>query len=42
MSMAGNEAVFGVQFHPECLESFSDPAARIFTYFVGKAAEYRA
>ena len=42
VSMAGNEAVFGVQFHPECLESFSDPAARIFTYFVEKASEYRA
>ncbi len=42
VSMAGNEAVLGVQFHPECLESFSDPAARIFTYFVGKAAEYKA
>ncbi|MGN0775221.1 MAG: gamma-glutamyl-gamma-aminobutyrate hydrolase family protein [Candidatus Ventricola sp.] len=42
VSMAGNEAVLGVQFHPECLESFSDPAARIFAYFVGKAAEYRA
>ena len=42
VSMAGNEAVLGVQFHPECLESFSDPAARIFTYFVGKASEYRA
>lgn len=42
VSMAGNEAVFGVQFHPECLETFSDPAARIFTYFVKKASEYRA
>lgn len=41
VSMAGNEAVFGVQFHPECLESFSDPAARLFTYFVQKAMEYR-
>ena len=42
VSMSGNEAVLGVQFHPECLESFSDPAARIFSYFVGKAAEYKA
>lgn len=42
VSMKGNEAVLGVQFHPECLESFSDPAARIFSYFVGKAAEYKA
>lgn len=42
VSMKGNEAVLGVQFHPECLERFSDPAARIFTYFVGKAAEYKA
>lgn len=42
VSMAGSETVFGVQFHPEYLERFSDPAARIFTYFVEKAAEYRA
>ena len=41
VSMAGNEAVFGVEFHPECLESFSDPAARMFTYFVERAAAYR-
>ena len=41
VSMVGNEAVFGVQFHPECLERFSDPAAKMFTYFVQKAMKYR-
>jgi len=35
-----NEAVFGVQFHPEFLSHYSDFAARLFTYFVGKAADY--
>jgi len=35
-----NEAVFGVQFHPEFLVHYSDFAARLFTYFVDKAAEY--
>jgi len=35
-----NEAVFGVQFHPEFLAHYSDFAARLFTYFVEKAAEY--
>ena len=42
VSMKGNEAVFGVQFHPEHLDGFSDHAARMFTYFVEKAAAYRA
>lgn len=41
VSMAGNEAVFGVEFHPEHLDHYSDFAARLFTYFVGKADEYR-
>jgi len=36
-----NEAVFGVQFHPEFLAHYSDFAARLFTYFVEKAKEYR-
>ena len=35
-----NEAVFGVQFHPEFLAHYSDFASRLFTYFVEKAAEY--
>jgi len=35
-----NEAVFGVQFHPEFLAHYSDFAARLFTYFVEKAAAY--
>lgn len=42
VSMAGNESVFGVQFHPECFERFSDPAAKLFAYFVEKASEYKA
>lgn len=42
VSMVGNEAVFGVEFHPECLAHFSDPAARLFEYFVSKADEYRS
>lgn len=35
-----NEAVFGVQFHPEYLAHYSDFAERLFTYFVEKAAAY--
>lgn len=41
ISMVGNEAVFGVQFHPEYLAHYSDFAARLFTYFIGKAEEFR-
>lgn len=41
VSMVGNDAVFGVEFHPEHLDHYSDFAARLFTYFVGKAAAYR-
>jgi len=37
---AENEAVFGVQFHPEFLAHYSDFAARLFKYFVEKASEY--
>lgn len=37
---ARNEAVLGVQFHPEFLAHYSDFAARLFEYFVGKAKEY--
>ena len=40
VSSKENEAVFGVQFHPEFLAHYSDFAARLFTYFVGKAAQY--
>jgi len=35
-----NEAVFGVQFHPEYLAHYSDFAERLFRYFVRKASEY--
>lgn len=35
-----NEAVFGVQFHPEFLAHYSDFAARLFTYFVENAKKY--
>jgi len=35
-----NEAVFGVQFHPEYLAHYSDFAERLFTYFVEKSAAY--
>lgn len=41
ISMAGNESVFGVEFHPEHLDHYSDFAARLFTYFVGKALDYK-
>lgn len=41
ISAADNEAVFGVQFHPERFAHYSDFAYRLFTYFVEKAAAYR-
>lgn len=40
VSMAGNEAIIGVEFHPEYLDHYSDFAARLFRYFVSKAAAY--
>lgn len=35
-----NDAVFGVQFHPEYLAHYSDFAERLFAYFVEKAVAY--
>ena len=35
--MADNDAVLGVQFHPESLAPGSPFAARLFRYFVQKA-----
>ena len=35
-----NEAVFGVQFHPEYLAHYSDFASRLFDYFIEKAKAY--
>ena len=35
-----NEAVFGVQFHPEYLAHYSDFASRLFDYFIEKAKDY--
>ena len=40
VSMRGNEAVLGVEFHPECLAHYSDFAARLFDYFIEKAKAY--
>lgn len=40
VSMAENEAVFGVEFHPEHLDHYSDFAARLFSYFVNQADAY--
>ncbi len=40
ISAADNDAVFGVQFHPEQFAHYSDFAYRLFTYFVEKASEY--
>jgi len=40
ISMNGNDAVFGVEFHPEHLDHYSDFAARLFEYFVEKARVY--
>ncbi|MGN0997411.1 MAG: gamma-glutamyl-gamma-aminobutyrate hydrolase family protein [Candidatus Ventricola sp.] len=37
--MAGNDAVLGVQFHPEYLAPGSAFAARLFRYFVGKTKQ---
>lgn len=41
ISMKDNDSVLGVQFHPEYLSHYSDFAARIFTYFIEKAAEFK-
>ncbi|MBQ8618661.1 MAG: gamma-glutamyl-gamma-aminobutyrate hydrolase family protein [Clostridia bacterium] len=41
ISAAGNDAVFGVQFHPERFAHYSDFAYRLFTYFVEKASAYK-
>lgn len=41
VSMVGNEAVFGVEFHPEHLDHYSDFAARLFDYFVDRARQYK-
>lgn len=40
ISAADNDAVFGVQFHPEYLAHYSDFAFRLFEYFVEKAVDY--
>ena len=40
VSLAGNETVFGVEFHPEYLAHYSDFAVRLFDYFVEKAGAY--
>jgi len=40
ISAADNDAVFGVQFHPEHFAHYSDFAFRLFEYFVEKAAAY--
>ena len=40
ISALDNEAVFGVQFHPEYLADYSDFAARMFSYFVEQAKQY--
>lgn len=41
VSAADNDAVLGVQFHPEWLAHYSDFAERLFLYFIEKAAAYR-
>lgn len=40
ISAVDNEAVFGVEFHPEYLADYSDFAARMFKYFIDKAKQY--
>ena len=40
ISAADNDAVIGVQFHPEYIAHYSDFAYRLFTYFVDKAKAY--
>jgi len=40
VSAADNDAVFGVQFHPEYFAHYSEFAFRLFTYFVEKAVDY--
>ena len=42
VSMVGNESVFGVEFHPEHLDHYSDFAARIFDYFIERAKAFKA
>ena len=41
ISAVDNDAVFGVQFHPEYLAHYSDFAYRLFTHFVEQAAAYK-
>lgn len=41
ISAADNDAVFGVQFHPERFAHYSDFAYRLFTYFVEQASAYK-
>ena len=41
VSAVDNDAVIGVEFHPECLAHYSDFASRIFDYFISKAESYR-
>ncbi len=41
ISAVDNDAVFGVQFHPEWIAHYSDYAFRLFEYFVEKAAAYK-
>ena len=40
ISMVGNEKVFGVEFHPEYLDHYSDFASRMFDYFIEQAGTY--
>lgn len=41
ISAIDNDAVIGVEFHPECLAHYSDFASRLFDYFVSKAEAYK-
>lgn len=42
VSSVENDAVFGVEFHPEYLADYSDFAASMFSYFIDKAKTYSA